>query len=183
MTKARTKQKDTNEPAFSPDGRYLYFSDDATPGEIFEYSKDPNGQIYVIQRLDRQTNEVEPYVTGPGGAIRPTPSPDGKSLGLHPPRPVQIDPLFARHRLGPRDPADRHARPRHAGDLGGPRRLSGHELDARQPIDRLLGRRQDPPHRRRAPGGQRHPVPRRRLALRRGRAALSTRTSRPTAST
>ena len=82
MTKARTKQKDTGEPAFSPDGRYLYFSDDATPGDIFEYSKDPNGQIYVIQRLDRQTNEVEPYVTGPGGAIRPTPSPDGKSLAF-----------------------------------------------------------------------------------------------------
>jgi imidazolonepropionase-like amidohydrolase/Tol biopolymer transport system component len=82
MTKARTKQKDTNEPAFSPDGRYLYFSDDTTPGDTFEYSKDPNGQIYVIQRLDRQTNEVEPYVTGPGGAIRPTPSPDGKTLAF-----------------------------------------------------------------------------------------------------
>ncbi len=38
MTKARTKQKDTNEPAFSPDGRYLYFSDDATPGDTFQYS-------------------------------------------------------------------------------------------------------------------------------------------------
>ena len=82
MTKARTKQKDTNEPAFSPDGRYLYFSDDATPGEIFEYSKDVNGQIYVIQRLDRQTGEIDTYVTGPGGAIRPTPSPDGKSLAF-----------------------------------------------------------------------------------------------------
>ena len=82
MTKARTKQKDTNEPAFSPDGRYLYFSDDATPGELFEYNKDPNGQIYVIQRLDRETNEVEPYVTGAGGSIRPTPSPDGKSLAF-----------------------------------------------------------------------------------------------------
>src|SRR5437763_4591218 len=82
MTKARTKQKDSNEPVFSPDGRYLYFSDDATPGETFQYSKDPNGQIYVIQRLDRQTGEVEPYVTGPGGAVRPTPSPDGKSLAF-----------------------------------------------------------------------------------------------------
>ncbi len=82
MTKARTKQKDTNEPAFSPDGRYLYFSDDATPGEIFQYSKDVNGQIYVIQRLDRQTGEIEPYVTGPGGAVRPTPSPDGKTLAF-----------------------------------------------------------------------------------------------------
>ena len=82
MTKARTKQKDTNEPAFSPDGRYLYFSDDATPGDTFEYSKDVNGQIYVIQRLDRQTGEIETYVDGPGGAIRPTPSPDGKSLAF-----------------------------------------------------------------------------------------------------
>ncbi|MFL6768923.1 MAG: amidohydrolase family protein [Sphingomicrobium sp.] len=82
MTKARTKQKDTNEPAFSPDGRYLYFSDDATPGDIFQYSKDVNGQIYVIQRLDRQTGEIETFVDGPGGAIRPTPSPDGKSLAF-----------------------------------------------------------------------------------------------------
>ena len=82
MTKARTKQKDTNEPAFSPDGRYLYFSDDATPGDTFEYSKDVNGQIYVIQRLDRQTGEIETFVDGPGGAIRPTPSPDGKSLAF-----------------------------------------------------------------------------------------------------
>jgi len=82
MTKARTKQKDTNEPAFSPDGRYLYFSDDVTPGDIFQYSKDVNGQIYVIQRLDRQTGEIETLVDGPGGAIRPTPSPDGKSLAF-----------------------------------------------------------------------------------------------------
>jgi imidazolonepropionase-like amidohydrolase/Tol biopolymer transport system component len=82
LTKARTKQKDTNEPAFSPDGRYLYFSDDATPGDTFQYSKDVNGQIYVIQRLDRQTGQIETYVDGPGGAIRPTPSPDGKSLAF-----------------------------------------------------------------------------------------------------
>src|SRR4051794_29268731 len=82
MTKARTKQKDSNEPVFSPDGRYLYFSDDATPGDTFQYSKDPNGQIYVIQRLDRKTGDIDSYVTGPGGAVRPTPSPDGKSLAF-----------------------------------------------------------------------------------------------------
>jgi imidazolonepropionase-like amidohydrolase/Tol biopolymer transport system component len=82
LTKKRTEQKDTGEPAFSPDGRYLYFSDDATPGGVFEYSKDVNGQIYVIQRLDREKGEVEPFVTGPGGSIRPTPSPDGKSLAF-----------------------------------------------------------------------------------------------------
>jgi len=82
MTERRTQQKDTGEPAFSPDGRYLYFSDDATPGTTFEYSKDVNGQIYVIRRLDRETGEVEPYITGPGGSIRPTPSPDGRSIAF-----------------------------------------------------------------------------------------------------
>ena len=82
MTKKRTDQKDTGEPAFSPDGQYLYFSDDVTPGQIFEYNKDPNGQIYVIQRLDRKSGEIERFVTGPGGSIRPTPSPDGKSLAF-----------------------------------------------------------------------------------------------------
>jgi imidazolonepropionase-like amidohydrolase/Tol biopolymer transport system component len=82
MTKKRTDQKDTGEPVFSPDGKYLYFSDDVTAGAIFEYNKDPNGQIYVIQRLDRESGETERYVTGPGGSIRPTPSPDGKSLAF-----------------------------------------------------------------------------------------------------
>ncbi|MEN3973027.1 amidohydrolase family protein [Sphingomicrobium sp. XHP0235] len=82
MTKRRTDQKDTGEPAFSPDGRYLYYSDDATPGDTFEYSKDVNGQIYVIRRLDRETGDIETIVSGAGGAIRPTPSPDGKSLAF-----------------------------------------------------------------------------------------------------
>ncbi|TVQ60475.1 MAG: amidohydrolase, partial [Phycisphaerales bacterium] len=36
----------------------------------------------TIQRLDTHTGETERYVTGPGGAIRPTPSPDGKSLAF-----------------------------------------------------------------------------------------------------
>ena len=80
MTKRRTEQKDEGEPAFSPDGRYLYWSMDATPGPSFEYNKDGNGQIYVIQRLDRESGEVTVVVGGPGGAIRPTPSPDGKRL-------------------------------------------------------------------------------------------------------
>jgi imidazolonepropionase-like amidohydrolase/Tol biopolymer transport system component len=82
LTKKRTDQKDTGEPALSPDGRYLYYSDDTTPGAIYQYNKDPNTQIYVIQRLDRQTGEIESFVTGPGGSVRPTPSPDGKSLAF-----------------------------------------------------------------------------------------------------
>ncbi|HEX4439032.1 MAG TPA: amidohydrolase, partial [Thermoanaerobaculia bacterium] len=82
MTKRATEQKDDGEPAFSPDGRYLYWSSDTTPGKIWEYNKDVNGQIYVIKRLDRETGKIVNYVTGPGGSIRPTPSPDGKSLAF-----------------------------------------------------------------------------------------------------
>ena len=82
MTKKPNDQKDAGEPVFSPDGRYVYFSQDITPGPIFEYNKDPNTQIFVIQRLDRQTGETERFVTGPGGSIRPTPSPDGKLLAF-----------------------------------------------------------------------------------------------------
>jgi imidazolonepropionase-like amidohydrolase/Tol biopolymer transport system component len=82
LTKKRTDQKDTGEPVFSADGKYVYFSDDVTPGQFFEYNKDPNGQIYVIQRLDRESGDTERFVTGPGGSIRPTASPDGKSLAF-----------------------------------------------------------------------------------------------------
>ena len=82
LTKKLNDQKDAGEPAFSPDGRYLYYSQDTTPGKIFEYNKDVNGQIFVIQRLDRRTGKTQAYVTGPGGAIRPTPSPDGKTLAF-----------------------------------------------------------------------------------------------------
>jgi imidazolonepropionase-like amidohydrolase/Tol biopolymer transport system component len=82
LTERPNDQKDVGEPAFSPDGRYLYYSQDITPGKVFDYNKDPNGEIYVIQRLDLETRETDRYVTGPGGSIRPTPSPDGKSLAF-----------------------------------------------------------------------------------------------------
>ncbi len=82
LTKKPNDQKDAGEPVFSPDGRYLYFSQDTTPGPIFEYNKDPNTEIFVIQRLDRQKGNVQRFVTGSGGAIRPTPSPDGKTLAF-----------------------------------------------------------------------------------------------------
>src|SRR6202035_2664338 len=82
MTKKANDQKDLGEPAFSPDGRYLYYSQDVTPGPVFEYNKDPNGEIFDIQRLDRETGKTERFVTGDGGAVRPTPSPDGKLLAF-----------------------------------------------------------------------------------------------------
>ena len=75
-------QKDLGEPAFSPDGRYVYYSQDTTPGTSFEYNKDSNGQVYQIFRRDLQDGKVRSIVSGPGGAVRPVPSPDGKYLAF-----------------------------------------------------------------------------------------------------
>jgi imidazolonepropionase-like amidohydrolase/Tol biopolymer transport system component len=75
-------QKELGEPAFSPDGRYIYFSVDSTPGDTFVYAQDSNDQIFEIRRHDLQTGKTESFVTGAGGAVRPTPSPDGKYLAF-----------------------------------------------------------------------------------------------------
>ena len=80
ITKRRNDQQDVGEPWVSPDGRYVYFSEDMSPGPYFEYNKDPNSTIYVIRRADRETGEIKNIVSGPGGAVRPQVSPDGKRI-------------------------------------------------------------------------------------------------------
>ena len=75
-------QKDLGEPAFSPDGKYIYYSRDTTPGNTFQYNKDANGEIFEIFRIDLNDNKSKAFVSGPGGSIRPTPSPDGKYLAF-----------------------------------------------------------------------------------------------------
>ena len=83
ITKQKNDQQDQgNEIAVSPDGRYVYFSEDMSGGSTFEYNKDPNGQIYVIRRLDRETGRIDNYITGNGGSARATPSPDGKTIAF-----------------------------------------------------------------------------------------------------
>jgi Tol biopolymer transport system component len=75
-------QKNIAEPAFSPDGRYVYFSQDMTSGTVWQYNKDANSGIFAVRRLDRETGAVETVVSGPGGAVRPVPSPDGRKLAF-----------------------------------------------------------------------------------------------------
>ncbi|WP_372870798.1 amidohydrolase family protein [Shewanella sp.] len=82
LTARPNDQKDLGEPAYSPDGRYIYFSQDDTPGKTFHYSKDSVQGIYKIKRYDTQTGDIEVLIEGTGGAIRPTPSPDGKKLAF-----------------------------------------------------------------------------------------------------
>ena len=76
------EQKDLGEPAFSPDGRYVYFSQDTTPGGVYEYGRNAAIGIYSIRRIDRETGEIETVISGPGGAVRPTPSPNGRYVAF-----------------------------------------------------------------------------------------------------
>lgn len=82
LTKRKNWEQDAGEPCLSPDGRYLYYSEDVTPGGRFEYNKDPYGVIYAIQRLDLQTGKTEQYIHGSGGSARPQISPDGKTIAF-----------------------------------------------------------------------------------------------------
>ncbi len=82
VTEKNGFQKDAGEPAASADGRYLYYSKDVTPGQTFEYNKDPNGLIYAIFQRDLTTGRERRIVSVQGGSVTPRPSPDGKSLAF-----------------------------------------------------------------------------------------------------
>lgn len=80
LTKRKNDQQDVNEPSVSSDGRYVYYSEDMYPGGHFQYNKDPNDQIFVINRYDRETGKTKKITGGSGGACRPQISPNGKQL-------------------------------------------------------------------------------------------------------
>lgn len=82
LTKRKNDQQDLNEPVISPDGKMIYYSEDVYPGGYFQYNKDPNSQIYVIKSYDRETAEISNVITGPGGAVRPQMSNDGKKIAF-----------------------------------------------------------------------------------------------------
>lgn len=82
LTKRKNDEQDAGEPAASPDGKYIYWSEDVTPGPNFQYNKDPNKGIYAIKRLNRETGEISTVSGGTGGACRPQISPDGKLMAF-----------------------------------------------------------------------------------------------------
>ena len=75
-------QKELGEPVYSPDGGAVYYSRNVTSGPIFEYAQDSTQGTFAIERYDLATGEVTAAVSGFGGAVRPQPSPDGKSLAF-----------------------------------------------------------------------------------------------------
>ncbi|WP_158828104.1 amidohydrolase family protein [Mucilaginibacter lacusdianchii] len=82
LTKRKNDQQDAGEPVISPDGKYVYWSEDITSGPFFQYNKDPNQGIYAIERLNRQTGEIQTVTGGSGGACRPQISPDGTYMAF-----------------------------------------------------------------------------------------------------
>ena len=81
-TKKNDQQDQGNDIAVSPDGRYVFFSEDVSGGATFQYNKDPHGQIYAVRRLDRDTGKITNLISGAGGAARPQPSPDGRRIAF-----------------------------------------------------------------------------------------------------
>lgn len=82
LTKKKNEQQDAGEPWPSPDGQYIYYSEDVYPGGYFQYNKDPNSQIYVINRYNLKDGKTERVTGGPGGAIRPVISHKGNVLAF-----------------------------------------------------------------------------------------------------
>ena len=75
-------QKELGEPVVTPDGKGVYYTRNVTPGPIFEYAQDSNTDLFHIERYDLNDGKVTTIAAGAGGAVRPTPSPDGKRLAF-----------------------------------------------------------------------------------------------------
>jgi imidazolonepropionase-like amidohydrolase/Tol biopolymer transport system component len=75
-------QKELGEPVYAADGKSVFYTRNVTPGPIFEYAQDSNTGLFDIERYDLDTGEVTKAVTGAGGSVRPTPSPDGKKIAF-----------------------------------------------------------------------------------------------------
>jgi len=75
-------QKELGEPMFSPDGRSIYYTRDITPGATFQYAQDSNADLFDIERYEMATGRIETAVSGYGGSVRPTPSPDGRFMAF-----------------------------------------------------------------------------------------------------
>ncbi|MEP3049920.1 MAG: amidohydrolase family protein [Erythrobacter sp.] len=75
-------QKELGEPIFAPDGDAIYYTRNTTGGNTFIYAQDSNAGIFAIERHDLETGEVTTAVDGFGGAVRPAPSPDGRTIAF-----------------------------------------------------------------------------------------------------
>ncbi|TLY57227.1 MAG: hypothetical protein E6K52_14875, partial [Gammaproteobacteria bacterium] len=77
-----TVGENVHEPQFSPDGRYLYYTEKVTPPHASNIYIDANHKNFEIKRRDLLTGETEELIGGFGGATTPEPSPDGRYVAF-----------------------------------------------------------------------------------------------------
>ncbi|PHR61352.1 MAG: amidohydrolase [Robiginitomaculum sp.] len=75
-------QKELGEPIYAPDGKSIYYSMNTTSGSTFIYAQDSNSTLFEILEYDLASGETSTAVSGAGGSVRPTPSPDGKYMAF-----------------------------------------------------------------------------------------------------
>ncbi len=75
-------QKELGEPVYAPDGKSIYYTRNVSPGATFTYAQDSTQSLFEIERYEIATGEVTTTVSGYGGSVRPTPSPDGKQIAF-----------------------------------------------------------------------------------------------------
>jgi Tol biopolymer transport system component len=74
--------ENVHEPAFSPDGKYLYYTEKVSPPSASVVYIDANHINYAIKRLTLATGERQELVKGFGSATTPTVSPNGEKLAF-----------------------------------------------------------------------------------------------------
>ncbi len=79
---SKKHQKELGEPIYAPDGKSVYYTQNITPGSTFIYAQDSNRDLFNIKKYDMETGEITTAVSGLGGSVRPTPSPDGKKIAF-----------------------------------------------------------------------------------------------------
>ena len=75
-------QKELGEPIYAADGKSVFFTKNVSPGAIFEYAQNSYTDLFDILRYDMDSGETTTAVSGAGGSVRPTPSPDGKRIAF-----------------------------------------------------------------------------------------------------
>ncbi|MEP2990266.1 MAG: amidohydrolase family protein [Parasphingorhabdus sp.] len=75
-------QKELGEPIYAADGKSVYYTQNVTPGGTFIYAQDSNKDLFNIKEYDMESGEITTAVSGLGGSVRPTPSPDGSKIAF-----------------------------------------------------------------------------------------------------
>ena len=75
-------QKELGEPVYAPDGKSIYYTRNVTGGGTFIYAQDSTQSLFEIEKYEIATGEITTAVSGYGGSVRPTPSPDGQSIAF-----------------------------------------------------------------------------------------------------